>query len=144
MWFYISKISFSTILKLPFFIFGSQLLKVQAHSILERNSFSIAISLLTVDIISQKPPFSNILRLFLTFLPILVVKVKNKPTKSTYILWNDIHFLFSSNSLVAILLNGSTKTHYGATGRNRTADLQVTNLLLYQLSYSSTYIMEKK
>jgi hypothetical protein len=40
---------------------------VQAHSILERNSFSIAISLLTTRIISQKPPHFNILRLFFTF-----------------------------------------------------------------------------
>lgn len=59
------------------------LLKVQAHSILERNSFSIAISLLTVDIISQKPHFFHILRLLFTFIS---KKQKNKSTKSTYIL----------------------------------------------------------
>jgi len=52
------------------------LTKAFSHSILERNSFSIAISLLTVDIISQKPPFFNILRLFLTFFTISMDKRK--------------------------------------------------------------------
>ena len=112
------------------------LTKSFSHSILERNSFSIDISLLTVDIIPQKPPSFNILRLFLLFLPIfMVISKKIKPTKSTYIMWNDIHFLFSSISLISITLSGSTKTHFGATKQNRTADLRVTNPLLYQLSY---------
>ena len=47
-------------------------------------------------------------------------KAKNKPTKSTYICEMIFTFLFSLNSLVAILSSGSTKTHYGAGSENRT------------------------
>lgn len=52
------------------------LTKAFSPSILECNSLLIAISLLTVDIISQNPPFFNILRLSFTFLPILIFKSK--------------------------------------------------------------------
>ena len=60
------------------------LTKAFSHSILERNSLFIDISLLIVDIISQKPPFFNILRLILTFFTNTDnKKQKNKPTKCT-------------------------------------------------------------
>ena len=71
------------------------LTKAFSHSILECNSLLIAISLLTVDIISQKPPFSIFWGYLLLLLPIFIDKSKKiKPIKSTYILWNDIHFVF--------------------------------------------------
>ena len=63
------------------------LTKAFSHSILECNSLLIAISFLTVAIISQKPPFLNALRLILTFFTNTDNKSKKiKPTKSTYIL----------------------------------------------------------
>ena len=61
MWLYICQICLSIILKLPFFILDLQLLKVQAHLILERNSLFIDIFFLIVCIVSQKPPFFSIL-----------------------------------------------------------------------------------
>lgn len=136
MWFYISNISFFNHSQIPFFIFGSQLLKVQAHSILERNSFSIAIFLLTVDIISQEPPFFNILRLLFTF-----ISKKQKISRLNRLICCEMifTFLFSLNSLVAILSSGSTKTHYGASNRIRTGDLYLTKVVLYLLSYRSIY-----
>ena len=57
--------------------------------------------------------------------------------------------LIKMNHVVAILQRGFYHLRYwcGAYRRNRTADLQVTNLLLYQLSYISMkvlYILSKK
>ena len=43
--------------------------------------------------------------------------------------------LFSSNSIIPIIISSSTKTHYGANDRNRTCDLLITNQLHYRLCY---------
>ena len=112
------------------------LTKAFSHSILERNSLCIAISLLTVDIISQKPPFFNILRLLFTF-----ISKKQKISRLNRLIYCEMifTFLFSLKSLVVILSSGSTEMHYGANKQNRTADLRVTNPLLYQLSYIGKY-----
>ena len=112
------------------------LTKSFSHLIFESNSFWIVISFLTVDIISQNPPFFNILRLLFTF-----ISKKQKISRLNRLIYCEMifTFLFSLKSLVVILSSGSTKTHYGATKQNRTADLRVTNPLLYQLSYSGTF-----
>ena len=90
------------------------LTKSFSHLILESNSFSIDIFLLTMRIISQKPPFFNISRLFSYFLPQKSKKIK--PIKSTYI----CDFLFSSNSLLSKTLKSSTKILIGAQSGTRT------------------------
>ena len=64
-----------------------------SHSILECNSLLIAISLLTVDIISQKPPFFNILRLILTFLPVKINKSK-KISRLNRLIYCEMIFTF--------------------------------------------------
>ena len=96
------------------------LTKAFSHSILESNSLFIGISLLTVDIISQKPPFFNVLRLFLTFLPIKIIKSKKISRLNRLIYCEMIFTLFSSNSVISICIAGSTKTHYGAGRGNWT------------------------
>ena len=48
-----------------------------------------------------------------------------------------IFTLFPSNSVISICITGSTKTHYGATRQNRTADPILTMDVLYLLSYGS-------
>ena len=90
------------------------LTKAFSHSILECNSLLIAISLLTVDIISQKPPFFNISRLFITFITNFINKSKKISRLNRLIYCEMIFTLFSLNSLVSIITSGSTKTHYGA------------------------------
>ena len=116
------------------------LTKAFSHSILECNSLLIAISLLTVDIISQKPPFFNILRLFLTCITNFINKSKKISRLNRLIYCEMIFTLFSSNSLVSINTSGSTKTHYGAYSQNRTDDLILTMDALYLLSYEGTFI----
>ena len=86
--------------------------KLQAHSILESNSLLILFFFFTMLIIPHHPSFFKI----------------KATKKSTF----TVDF--------SILSSGATILLNGATGQNRTADLQVTNLLLYQLSYSSISI----
>ena len=81
--------------------------KLQAHSILESNSLLILFFFLTILIIPHHPSFFKI----------------KATKKSTF----TVDF--------SILSSGATILLNGANRQNRTADLQVTNLLLYQLSY---------
>ena len=84
------------------------LTKAFSPSILECNSLLIAISLLTVDIISQNPPFFNTSRLF------SALKQKNKPIKSTYMCYSQsfswtllvLSFLLVRRKLALVRMKG--------------------------------------
>lgn len=86
-------------------------LNLQAHSILESNSLLILFFFFTILIISHQPFLFN----------------KKRQKKSTF--YSRLNFSF-----------GATILYFGALRQNRTADLRVTNPLLYQLSYKSISI----
>ena len=106
-----AKFVYSIILKQPSYILMCSSFiefKLQAHSILESNSSRILFFFFTILIIPHHPSFFKL------------KATKNQPFTV------DLSILSSG---ATILLNGATK-------QNRTADLRVTNPLLYQLSYS--------
>ena len=86
-------------------------LNLQAHSILESNSLLILFFFFTILIISHQPFLFN----------------KKRQKKSTF--YSQLNFS-----------SGATILPFGALRQNRTADLRVTNPLLYQLSYKSISI----
>ena len=114
-----AKFVCSIILKQPSYILMCSsfiAFKLQAHSILESKFSFILFFFFTILIIPHHPSFFKI----------------KATKKSTFTV--DLS-MFSSGA--TILLNGATK-------QNRTADLRVTNPLLYQLSYSGILNVQDK